>query len=117
MVALDADVKNSTFSDKFEKAFPDRFYEMFIAEQVMIGAAMGLASRGAMPFPSTFACFLERGADFIRLAGISELNVKFAGSHVGVSIGEDGPSQMALEDLAMMRAVAGHASCCTPATR
>ena len=105
VVALDADVKNSTFSDKFGKAFPDRFYEMFIAEQVMIGAAMGLASRGAMPFPSTFACFLERGADFIRLAGISQLNVKFSGSHVGVSIGEDGPSQMALEDLAMMRAV------------
>jgi transketolase len=107
IVALDADVKNSTFSDKFEKVFPDRFYEMFIAEQVMIGAAMGLASRGAIPFPSTFACFLERGADFIRLAGISELNVKFAGSHVGVSIGEDGPSQMALEDLGLMRAVPG----------
>ena len=70
IVALDADVKNSTFSDKFEKAFPDRFYENFIAEQVMVGAAMGLAARGAIPFPSTFACFLTRAADFIRMAGI-----------------------------------------------
>jgi transketolase len=105
LVALDADVKNSTFSEKFEKAHPDRFYENFIAEQVMLGAAMGLAARGAIPFPSTFACFLSRAADFIRMAGISNLNVKLAGSHAGVSIGEDGPSQMALEDLAIMRAV------------
>jgi len=105
VVALDADVKNSTFSDKFEKLHPDRFFEMFIAEQTMVGVAMGLASRGAIPFPSTFACFLERAADFIRLTGISNLNVKMAGSHCGVSIGEDGPSQMALEDLAMMRGV------------
>ena len=105
IVALDADVKNSTFSDRFEKAFPDRFYEMFIAEQVMVGAAMGLAARGAIPFPSTFACFLTRAADFIRVAGISRNNVKLTGSHAGVSIGEDGPSQMALEDLAMMRAI------------
>jgi transketolase len=105
IVALDADVKNSTFSEKFEKAYPDRFYQAFIAEQAMIGTAMGLASRGAIPFPSSFACFLERGSDFIRMAGISMLNVKLAGSHAGVSIGEDGPSQMALEDLAMMRGV------------
>jgi transketolase len=105
VVALDADVKNSTFSDRFEKLHPDRFYECFIAEQVMVGAAMGLASRGAIPFPSTFACFLTRAADFIRMTGISNLDVKFAGSHAGVSIGEDGPSQMGLEDLAMMRAV------------
>jgi transketolase len=104
VVALDADVKNSTFSDRFEKAFPDRFYENFIAEQVMIGAAMGLAARGAIPFPSTFACFLTRAADFIRMAAISNVNIKLAGSHAGVSIGEDGPSQMALEDLAMCRA-------------
>ena len=104
VVALDADVKNSTFSDKFEKAFPDRFYENFIAEQVMIGAAMGLAARGAIPFPSTFACFLTRAADFIRMAAISNVGIKMAGSHAGVSIGEDGPSQMALEDLAMCRA-------------
>jgi transketolase len=105
VVALDADVKNSTFSEKFQAALPDRFFEMFIAEQVMIGAAMGLASRGALPFPSTFAAFLSRASDFIRMAGVSGLNVKLAGSHVGVSIGEDGPSQMALEDLAAMRAV------------
>jgi transketolase len=104
VVALDADVKNSTFSDKFEKAFPDRFYENFIAEQVMVGASMGLAARGAIPFPSTFACFLGRAADFIRMAAISNVNIKLAGSHAGVSIGEDGPSQMALEDLAMCRA-------------
>jgi transketolase len=104
VVALDADVKNSTFSDKFEKVFPDRFYENFIAEQAMLGSAMGLAARGAIPFPSTFACFLTRGADFIRMAAISNVGIKMAGSHAGVSIGEDGPSQMALEDLAMCRA-------------
>lgn len=107
VVALDADVKNSTFSDKFEKAHADRFFENFIAEQVMVGAAMGFAARGAVPFPSTFACFLSRAADFIRMAGISALNMKLAGSHAGISIGEDGPSQMALEDLALMRAVPG----------
>jgi transketolase len=107
VVALDADVKNSTFSERFEQAYPDRFFECFIAEQVMVGAAMGLAARGAIPFPSTFACFLTRAADFIRMAGVSFSNVKYAGSHAGVSIGEDGPSQMALEDLAMMRAVPG----------
>jgi len=107
VVALDADVKNSTFSDRFEKVAPERFYQMFIAEQVMVGAAMGLAARGAIPFPSTFACFLYRAADFVRMAGISFSNVKLAGSHAGVSIGEDGPSQMALEDLGMFRAVPG----------
>ena len=104
VVALDADVKNSTFSDKFEKVAPERFYENFIAEQVMIGAAMGLAARGAIPFPSTFACFLSRAADFIRMAAISGVGIKMSGSHAGISIGEDGPSQMALEDLAMCRA-------------
>ena len=109
IVALDADVKNSTFSDKFEKAHPDRFYQNYIAEQVMIGSAMGLAARGAIPFPSTFACFLTRAADFVRMAAISNVNVKFAGSHAGVSIGEDGPSQMALEDLAMFRAQPNYA--------
>ena len=107
VVALDADVGNSTFSEKFERDFADRFYQTHIAEQVMVGAAMGLASRGAIPFPSTFACFLTRASDFVRMAGISGSNVKFAGSHAGVSIGEDGPSQMALEDLAMMRSVPG----------
>jgi len=109
VVALDADVKNSTFSDRFEKAYPDRFYQNFIAEQVMVGAGMGLASRGAVAFATTFACFLTRAADFIRMAGLSnarhQLNLKLTGSHAGVSIGEDGPSQMALEDLAMMRGV------------
>ena len=104
IVGLDADVKNSTFSDKFQAEHPERFYENFIAEQVMIGAAMGLAARGAIPFPSTFACFLTRAYDFIRMAAISGVNIKMAGSHAGVSIGEDGPSQMALEDLAMTRA-------------
>jgi transketolase len=105
IVALDADVKNSTFSERFAKAFANRFFENFIAEQVMIGTSMGLAARGAIPFASTFACFLARAADFIRMAGISAVNVKLTGSHAGISIGEDGPSQMALEDLAMMRAV------------
>ena len=104
IVALDGDVKNSTFSEKFEAKHPDRFFQNFIAEQVMIGSAMGLASRGAIPFPSTFAAFLTRAYDFIRMACISNVNIKIAGSHAGVSIGEDGPSQMALEDLAMMRA-------------
>ena len=109
VVALDADVKNSTFSDRFEKAFPDRFYQNFIAEQVMVGAAMGLAARGAIPFPSTFACFLDARVRLHphgrHLERATHLNVKLAGSHAGVSIGEDGPSQMALEDLAMMRGV------------
>jgi transketolase len=104
IVALDADVKNSTYSELFERQHPERFYQCFIAEQAMIGAAMGLAARGAIPFPSTFAAFLTRAHDFIRMAAISNLDVKIAGSHAGVSIGEDGPSQMALEDLAMMRA-------------
>ncbi len=104
VVALDADVKNSTFSERFEAKHADRFYQCFIAEQVMIGAAMGLAARGAIPFPSTFAAFLSRAADFIRMAAISGVGIKMAGSHAGVSIGEDGASQMALEDLAMMSA-------------
>jgi transketolase len=104
VVALDADVKNSTFSERFEAKHADRFYQCFIAEQVMIGAAMGLAARGAIPFPSTFAAFLSRAADFVRMAAISGVGIKMAGSHAGVSIGEDGASQMALEDLAMMSA-------------
>jgi transketolase len=104
IVALDADVKNSTFSEKFEQQVQDRFVQSYIAEQAMLGASMGLASRGAIPFPSTFAAFLSRAYDFIRMAAISNLNIKMSGSHAGVSIGEDGPSQMALEDLALMRA-------------
>jgi len=107
IVAMDGDTKNSTFADKFAKKFSDRFTECYIAEQNMVGVAVGLGARGKVPFASTFACFLARGYDQIRVAGISSANLKLAGSHVGVSIGEDGPSQMALEDLAMMRAIAG----------
>lgn len=107
VVGLDADVKNSTFTEKFGKQFPDRFLECFIAEQAMVGAAVGLAARGKIPFAATFACFLTRAYDFIRMAAISQANVKLMGSHVGVSIGEDGPSQMGLEDIAMMAAQPG----------
>ncbi|GAB4235458.1 MAG: transketolase [Acidobacteriota bacterium] len=107
IVALDGDCKNSTFSQTFMKAFPERFIECYIAEQNMVGAAAGLAAVGKIPFASSFACFLSRAYDFIRMAGISQVNLKLCGSHAGVSIGEDGPSQMGLEDLAMMRAVAG----------
>ncbi|MCW5932683.1 MAG: transketolase [Fimbriimonadia bacterium] len=105
VIALDGDVKNSTYSEKFYKAFPDRFVECFIAEQNMVGAAIGLAHRGWVPFASTFAAFFSRAYDFIRMAGIAHANIKLCGSHCGVSIGEDGASQMALEDLAMMRAI------------
>jgi transketolase len=107
VVVLDADVKNSTFTDKFAHQFPDRFFEDFIAEQNMIGTAAGLASQGKIPFAATFACFLTRAYDFIRMAAISHSNIKLMGSHAGVSIGEDGPSQMGLEDLAMMAAQPG----------
>ena len=107
VVVLDADVKNSTFTDKFAKKFPERFFEIFIAEQNMIGISVGLASQGKIPFAATFACFLTRAYDFIRMAAISRANIKLMGSHVGVSIGEDGPSQMGLEDLAMMAAQPG----------
>ncbi len=107
VVGLDADVKNSTFTDKFGKQFPGRFFESFIAEQNMVGAAVGLASTGKIPFAATFACFLTRAYDFIRMAAISHSNIKLMGSHVGVSIGEDGPSQMGLEDIAMMAAQPG----------
>ena len=104
VVALDGDVKNSTHSDEFLAAAPERFIEGYIAEQNMVGMSMGLAARGKIPFASTFACFLSRAYDFIRMAAISQLNVKFGGTHVGVSIGEDGPSQMGLEDIAMFAA-------------
>ncbi len=107
VVGLDADVKNSTFTEQFGKRFPDRFFENFIAEQNMVGAAVGLAACGRIPFAATFACFLTRAYDFIRMAAISHANVKLMGSHAGVSIGEDGPSQMGLEDLAMMAAQPG----------
>jgi transketolase len=107
VVALDGDTKNSTFSEKFAKAYPARFFEMFIAEQNMVGTATGLAARGKIPFVSTFAAFMTRAYDQIRMAGVSQSNVKFCGSHAGISIGEDGPSQMGLEDLAMFRPIPG----------
>ena len=107
IVALDGDTKNSTYSEKFLKKFPNRFTECFIAEQNLVGVSVGFATRGKVPFASTFACFFSRAYDQIRVAGISKANLKLVGSHVGVSIGEDGPSQMGLEDLAMMRAVIG----------
>ena len=106
-VALDGDTKNSTFADKFFKKFPERSVECFIAEQNLVAVSMGFATRGHVPFASTFAAFFTRAADQIRVAGISQSNIKLAGSHVGISIGEDGPSQMALEDLALMRAIVG----------
>jgi len=107
IVAVDGDTKNSTYADKFFKKFPDRSIECYIAEQNMVGVAMGFGARGKVPVASTFACFFTRAFDQIRVAGISQANLKLAGSHVGVSIGEDGPSQMGLEDLAMMRAIVG----------
>ena len=107
VVALDGDTKNSTYSNKFLAEYPDRFVECFIAEQNMVGAAVGLGAMGKIPFASTFACFLTRAYDQIRMAAISQANMKLCGSHAGISIGQDGPSQMALEDLAMMRAIAG----------
>jgi transketolase len=107
VVVLDGDVKNSTYTEQFAKAAPERFFECYIAEQNMLGVAMGLASQGKIPFVSTFACFFSRAYDFIRMAAISGLNIKLAGTHAGVSIGEDGASQMGLEDLAMMTAQPG----------
>ncbi len=107
VVAMDGDTKNSTYAEKFFKKFPNRFTECFIAEQNLVAVAIGFATRGHVPFASTFATFFTRAADQIRVAGISQSNLKLVGSHVGISIGEDGPSQMALEDLAMMRAVVG----------
>ena len=107
VVALDGEVSNSTYAEEFAKAFPDRFFEMYIAEQQMVAAAVGMSVRHKIPFASTFAAFFTRAYDFIRMAAISRANIRLCGSHAGVSIGEDGPSQMALEDLSMMRAVFG----------
>ncbi|HUQ41509.1 MAG TPA: transketolase [Candidatus Limnocylindrales bacterium] len=107
VVALDAEVSNSTHADEVKKVAPERFFEMYIAEQKMVAAAVGMQVIGLRPFASTFAAFLTRAYDFIRMAAISQANIRLSGSHAGVSIGEDGPSQMALEDLAMMRAVHG----------
>ncbi len=105
VVALDGEVSNSTLSQTFAKAHPDRYLEMFIAEQQMVAAAVGVQVRGWIPFASTFAAFFTRAYDFIRMAAISRANLRLSGSHAGSSIGEDGPSQMALEDFAALRAV------------
>jgi transketolase len=107
VVALDGEVGNSTHAEEFEKVFPERYFEMFIAEQQLIAAAVGMSVRGYVPFATTFAAFLTRAYDFIRMSAISSANLRLCGSHAGVEIGADGPSQMALEDLAMMRAVHG----------
>ena len=107
VVALDGEVSNSTYADEFAHAFPDRYFEMFIAEQQLVAAAVGLQVRNYKPFASTFAAFFSRAYDFVRMAAISRADLKLVGSHAGVSIGPDGPSQMALEDLASMRAVHG----------
>jgi transketolase len=107
VVALDGEVGNSTHAEEFAKAHPERYFEMFIAEQQLIAAAVGMSVRGYVPFAVTFAAFFTRAYDFIRMSAISEANIRLCGSHAGVEIGADGPSQMALEDLAMMRAVHG----------
>jgi len=107
VVALDGEVSNSTHSDMFREAHADRYFEMFIAEQQMVAAAVGFQVRGWVPFASTFAAFLSRAYDFVRMAAISRANLRLSGSHAGVSIGEDGPSQMALEDIASFRAIHG----------
>jgi transketolase len=105
VVALDGEVSNSTFAEIFAKAHPERYFEMYIAEQQMVAAAVGLHARGWNAFASTFAAFLSRAYDFIRMAAISRVDLRLSGSHAGVSIGEDGPSQMALEDIASLRAI------------
>jgi transketolase len=105
VVALDGEVSNSTYSEEFRKAHPDRFFEMFIAEQQLVASAVGMSVRRLVPFASTFAAFFSRASDFVRMAGISTANIRLAGSHAGCEIGADGPSQMALEDLASLRAV------------
>ena len=107
VVALDGEVGNSTHAEDFAKAHPERYFEMFIAEQQLVAAAVGMSVRGYIAFAATFAAFFTRAYDFIRMAAISAANIRLCGSHAGVEIGADGPSQMALEDLAMMRAVHG----------
>ncbi len=107
VVALDGEVGNSTHAEEFAKAHPERYFEMFIAEQQLVAAAVGMSVRGYVPFAATFAAFFTRAYDFIRMSAISEANIRLCGSHAGTEIGADGPSQMALEDLAMLRAVHG----------
>jgi transketolase len=107
VVALDGEVSNSTYSEIFQAAHPERFFEMYIAEQQLVAASVGMQVRRWKPFASSFAAFFTRAYDFIRMAAVSRADIAISGPHAGVSIGEDGPSQMALEDLAMMRAVGG----------
>lgn len=107
IVVLDAEVSNSTYAATFKKAYPDRFFEMYLGEQNMVGVALGLSTYGKIPFVSSFAAFLSRAFDQIRMSQYSNANIKFVGSHAGVSIGPDGPSQMGLEDLAMFRTLIG----------
>ena len=107
VVVMDGEVSNSTHADEFAKAHPDRFFEMWISEQQLVATAVGMSVRGYKPFASTFAAFFSRAYDFVRMAAISQANIRLAGSHAGVEIGQDGPSQMALEDIASMRAVNG----------
>jgi transketolase len=107
VIVLDGEVGNSTFTGLFAKSHPERFFQMYIAEQQLIASAVGFGVRGYVPFAATFAAFLSRAYDFIRMAAISKANIRLCGSHAGVEIGADGPSQMALEDIAMMRAVHG----------
>jgi transketolase len=104
---MDGEVSNSTYAYLFAQAHPGRYFEMYIAEQQMVAAAVGMSVRGYRPFASTFAAFLTRAYDFIRMAAVSRASIRLSGSHAGVEIGADGPSQMALEDLAMIRAVHG----------
>ncbi|HZB72713.1 MAG TPA: transketolase [Acidimicrobiales bacterium] len=107
VVALDGEVSNSTYAEIFTEAHPERYFEMYIAEQQMVAAAVGMQVRGWTPFASTFAAFLSRAYDFVRMAAVSRARLCLSGSHAGVSIGEDGPSQMGLEDVASLRAVHG----------
>ena len=107
VVVLDGEVSNSTFTEEFNAAYPDRFFEMYIAEQQLVAAAVGFAALGKTAFAATFAAFFSRAFDQIRMAAVSGVSMRLCGTHPGVSIGEDGPSQMALEDMAMMRAVHG----------
>ena len=107
VVVMDGEVSNSTYAEEFAKKYPERFFEMWIAEQQLVATAVGMSVRGYIPFASTFAAFFSRAYDFIRMAAVSEANIRLSGSHAGTEIGQDGPSQMALEDLAAMRAIQG----------
>ncbi len=106
-MVLDGEVGNSTHTEEFAKVYPERYFEIFISEQQLVAAAVGMSVRGYIPFAATFGAFFTRAFDFIRMSAISAANIRLCGSHAGVEIGPDGPSQMALEDLAMMRAIHG----------